>query len=304
MTLVILAAGMGSRYGGMKQIDPMGPSGEFIIDYSCFDAIRAGFDKIVFVIKRENLDAFRASVGCRVEPYADVKYVFQDLNDLPEGFTVPAGRVKPWGTAHALLAAKNVVTDNFATINADDFYGFDAFRVIADKLRAADPAASPMPFFMAGYRLNHTLTENGTVSRGICRMNADGTLLDITERTAIRPKGADAEFCENDVWTDLPGDAVASMNFFGLTPGFFPFIEEQFRVFLAHPADPMKSEFYLPVAVSLAMNAELASVEICRTNAKWYGVTYADDKQKVKASIAALIEKGEYAADLWSALRK
>lgn len=304
MTLVILAAGMGSRYGGMKQIDPMGPTGEFIIDYSCYDAIRAGFNKIVFVIKRENLELFRESVGCRVEPFADVKYVFQEMTDLPAGFSVPEGRVKPWGTAHALLAARNVVDDNFATINADDFYGYDGFRVMAEKLRAADPAASPMPFCMAGYRLDHTLTENGTVSRGICRMKEGNLLRDITERTAIRPKGENAEFCEDGVWTDLPGDAVASMNLFGLTPGIFRYTEEKFISFLQNMKNPLRDEFYLPAAVSAAMNDGLATVEVCRTNARWYGVTYADDKAQVKASIAALIAAGEYRADLWSALRK
>lgn len=303
MTLVILAAGMGSRYGGMKQIDPMGPSGEFITDYSCYDAIRSGFDKIVFVIKRENLDAFRETVGCRVEPYADVKYVFQDIHDLPAGFTLPEGRVKPWGTAHALLSAAEVVTDNFATINADDFYGLDGFRVIADKLRASDPAATPMPFCMAGYRLDNTLTENGTVSRGICRMAADGHLIDITERTAIRPTADGAEYEESGVWTPLPGDAVASMNLFGLTPAFFPFVEKKFAGFLAEMENPLRSEFYLPAAVSAAMNEGLATVEVCRTDAKWYGVTYSDDKPKVKASIAAMIAANEYAPDLWSALR-
>lgn len=299
MTLVILAAGMGSRYGGMKQVDPMGPNGEFIIDYSCFDAIRSGFNKIVFVIKRENLEIFRETVGCRVEPYADVKYVFQDINDIPAGFAVPEGRVKPWGTAHALLAARDVVTDNFATINADDFYGRDAFEVISEKLKAADPEKIPMNLFMAGYRLSNTLTENGTVSRGICRMTDDGKLIDITERTKIRPDGGDAEYLEGDIWYKLSGDSAASMNFFGLTPKIFGFAEKEFERFLGNMKDPMKDEFYLPAAVSAAMNAGLATVEVCRTDAKWYGVTYADDKPKVKESIAHLISDGIYSEKLW-----
>lgn len=299
MTLVILAAGMGSRYGGLKQIDPIGPSGEFIIDYSCYDAVKCGFDKIVFVIKKENLDVFRSTVGCRVEPYAKVEYVFQDLNDLPEGYSVPEGRVKPWGTAHALLAARSVVTDNFATINADDFYGRDAYRVIGEKLSATDPAGSPMRFYMAGYKLSNTLTENGTVSRGICREDGSGKLIDITERTAIRPAGADAEYCEDGIWYSLPGDSAASMNFFGLTPGIFRFAEEEFKKFLDNMKNPMKDEFYLPFAVSAAMNAGLATVEVCRTDARWYGVTYADDKPQVRSSIAALVSAGEYNNKLW-----
>lgn len=304
MTLVILAAGMGSRYGGMKQVDPMGPGGEFIIDYSCYDAIRSGFDKIVFVIKRENLDIFRETVGCRVEPYADVKYVFQDINDIPEKFSVPEGRVKPWGTAHALLAARSEVTDNFATINADDFYSRDAFAVISEKLSSVDPYGMPMKLCMAGYRLANTLTENGTVSRGICRTTDDGKLIDITERTKIRPAGEDAEYLDGDVWYKLPGDTAASMNFFGLTPKIFDFVADKFEEFLGNMKDPLKDEFYLPAAVSAAMNEGLATVEVCRTDAKWYGVTYIDDKPKVKESIRNLVSDGVYSEKLWEGLTK
>ena len=216
---------MGSRYGGMKQIDPIGPSGEFIIDYSCYDAIRAGFDRIVFVIKKENLELFRESVGCRVEPYAKVEYAFQDINDLPEGFSVPEDRKKPWGTAHALLSTRGIVDDNFATINADDFYGYEAFEEMAQRLKAADSAAMPMPICFAAYRLANTLTDNGTVSRGICELGENGELISITERTKIRPLGDDAEYQEEDGgWTFLSGAAAASMNFFGFTPAFFPVV--------------------------------------------------------------------------------
>ena len=189
---------MGSRYGGMKQIDPIGPNGEFIIDYSCYDAIKAGFDRIVFVIKEENLELFRSSVGCRVEPYAKVEYAFQDINDIPAGLSVPEGRSKPWGTSHALLATRDIVDDCFATINADDFYGAEAFEEMAQMLKAASAKASPMPICFVAYRLANTLTENGTVSRGICELGDNGTLLSITERTKIRPSGADAEYQNED----------------------------------------------------------------------------------------------------------
>ncbi len=304
MTLVILAAGMGSRYGGMKQIDPIGPNGEFIIDYSCYDAIRAGFDRNVFVIKKENLELFRESVGCRVEPYAKVEYAFQDINELPCGFTVPEGRVKPWGTAHALLATRNIVDDNFATINADDFYGYEAFEEMANRLKAAEPYAMPMPICFAAYRLANTLTDNGTVSRGICELDENGSLVSITERTKIRPAGADAEYQEDDgSWVHISGDAAASMNFFGFTPAFFPVAADYFARFLSEMKDPMKAEFYLPLAVTWAQEDSLATINACHTKAKWYGVTYAADKEYVKESIRALINRGDYAEDLWSALR-
>ncbi len=304
MTLVILAAGMGSRYGGMKQIDPIGPHGEFIIDYSCYDAIRAGFDRIVFVIKKENLELFRESVGCRVEPYAKVEYAFQDINDLPDGFSVPEDRKKPWGTAHALLSTRGIVDDNFATINADDFYGYEAFAEMASRLREADSTAIPMPICFAAYRLANTLTDNGTVSRGICELGENGELISITERTKIRPLGDDAEYEEDGAWTHLSGDAAASMNFFGFTPAFFPVAADGFKRFLSEMKNPEKDEFYLPLAVTWAQNASLATVTACPTKAKWYGVTYAADKEYVKESIRALIDRGVYAEDLWSGLRK
>ena len=295
---------MGSRYGGMKQIDPIGPNGEFIIDYSCYDAIKAGFDRIVFVIKEENLELFRSSVGCRVEPYAKVEYAFQDINDIPAGLSVPEGRSKPWGTSHALLATRDIVDDCFATINADDFYGAEAFEEMAQMLKAASAKASPMPICFVAYRLANTLTENGTVSRGICELGDNGTLLSITERTKIRPSGADAEYQNEDgSWTYVSGDAAASMNFFGFTPAFFPVAAEGFEHFLKNLKNPEKDEYYLPLAVSEAQDKGLATVTARKTGAKWYGVTYAADKEYVKQSIRALISAGAYAEDLWSSLR-
>lgn len=295
MTLVILAAGMGSRFGGMKQIAPVGPTGEFIIDYSCYDAIRAGFDKIVFVIKRENLDIFRETVGHRVERNVKVEYAFQDMTDIPAPFTVPDGRLKPWGTGHALLAARHCVHDSFATINADDFYGAETYRIMADFLKHT----KPMQFAMAGYSLANTLTENGTVSRGICLADQDDMLIEITERTSIRRSGADAEFEEDGRWVRVAGNSIASMNFFGFTPEVFPFAEAEFERFLASLSDPMKSEFYLPSIASLAMQTKKATVKVCPTPSRWYGVTYAADKEGFELKLREMIEAGDYSADLW-----
>ena len=299
-TLVILAAGMGSRYGGMKQIDPIGPGGEFIIDYSCFDAARAGFDRVVFVIKRENLDAFRTTVGARVSRYIKVEYAYQEMNDLPDGFTVPAGRSKPWGTAHALLAVRNIVDDCFAVINADDFYGRETIAIAAEHLRRAEAerhrnARGAFDCCMVGFRLGNTLTENGTVSRGICTAQ-DGRLLNVTERTAIRRSadGTHAEYEEDGAWHELELDAIASMNCFGLVPEVFGHIEEGFRGFLSSLADPMKSEFYLPFALDTLAKKGIIDIAVEMTGSKWYGVTYAADKEHVKQSIRALIAAGEY----------
>ncbi len=300
MTLLILAAGMGSRFGGMKQITPVGPGGEFIIDYSCFDAIRAGFDKIVFVIKKENYEIFRESVGRRVEKFATVEYAFQELDALPEGFSVPDGRVKPWGTAHAMLAAKDIITDPFATINADDFYGKETYRIIFDFLKNSKKVDDKYSFAMAGYRLANTLTENGTVSRGICKVDSDGKLVDITERTKIRASANDAEY-ETDYgeWTFVSGDSVASMNFFAFTPEIFDFAEKHFAEFLLNMKDPAKSEFYLPTVASLAMSEGFATVSVCPTPERWHGVTYAADRQGLEAEIRNMIARGEYSENLW-----
>lgn len=298
MTLVILAAGMGSRFGGMKQVAHVGPSGEFIIDYSCYDAIRAGFDKIVFVIKKENLEIFRETVGRRVEKHVRVEYAFQEMNDIPEGREVPEGRIKPWGTGHALLAARSCVSDPFATVNADDFYGAETYRIMADFLGNA----APMHFAMAGYRLSNTLTENGTVSRGICNADAEGMLLDITERTSVRPAGDDAEFEEDGAWIPVSGDSIASMNFFGFTPEVFDFAAAEFNNFLGSIKDPLKSEFYLPSVASLAMNAGLATVKVCPTPSRWYGVTYAADRAGLESKIREMIDKGLYTSDLWRSI--
>ena len=299
MTLVILAAGMGSRYGGLKQIDPITERGEFIIDFSVFDAIRAGFDRIVFVIKEENLEEFKATIGKRYENRIKVEYAFQKLDDIPEGFTVPAGRVKPWGTAHALLAARKIVKDNFAVINADDFYGSGAYRLIANHFKSVDKNSIP-EYCMVGYLLENTLTENGTVSRGICNVNDSGHLLDVVERTAIRRVG-DVAIDEKSDGLELSLRSIASMNCWGFTPDIFAKAEQGFKSFLStldKAPDPCKAEYYLPFAVKEIMDAGDCTVKVYSSDGEWYGVTYLDDKPKVMEQIKALIDNGEYPASL------
>lgn len=293
MTLVILAAGMGSRYGGLKQIDPITENGEFIIDFSVFDALRCGFDKVVFVIKEENLDAFRESVGKRFEDKIEVRYAFQRLDDLPDGFEVPEGRVKPWGTAHALLAARAEVNEPFAVINADDFYGYNAYRLLASHF--ADNGAKAGDYCMVGYVLSNTLTENGTVARGICTMNEAGKLTEVNERTKIERSGDVAVSVEDDGTYTIPLDAVVSMNCWGFTPDIFEGVSRGFAKFLNTPhADELKCEYYLPFAVTELMESGKCTVKVYRSEDSWYGVTYAGDKEKVKASIASLMDGEKY----------
>ena len=295
MTLVILAAGMGSRYGGLKQIDPITDNGEFIIDFSVFDAVRCGFDRVVFVIKEENLEVFRETIGKRFENKVKVEYAFQALEDIPEGFSIPDGRTKPWGTAHALLAAKNIVDDAFAVINADDFYGEGAYKMISEHYAGKDVKAISGDYCMVGYVLSNTLTENGTVSRGVCGVDSEGKLVSVTERTKIEKAGEGAVSIEDGVEYKIPLDAIVSMNCWGFTPDVFSKIEEGFKKFLSTPQkDPMKCEYYLPFAVTEIMERGECSVKLYKSYDSWYGVTYADDKEKVKSSIAELIKSGNY----------
>ena len=294
MTLVILAAGMGSRYGGLKQIDPITDQGEFIIDFSVFDAIRTGFNKVVFVIKEENLEVFRKTVGARFEDKIAVEYVFQRLSDLPEGFSVPEGRTKPWGTAQALLAARHTVQEPFAVINADDFYGQSAYRLLSSHF-ANKNVGSVVEYCMVGYVLENTLTENGTVSRGICQVSEDGYLVDVVERTAIRPEGDTAIYEENGIQTKLPLDSIASMNCWGFTPDIFEVVNAGFKRFLSDLGDnPLKCEYYLPFAVRELMDEGSCSVKVYASDSPWYGVTYHEDKEKVKRSLEKLKREGVY----------
>ena len=303
MTLLILAAGMGSRYGGLKQLDPMTEAGNFILDFSVYDAIKAGFDHVVFIIKEENLELFRESVGNRIAEKIRVSYVFQSVEDLPEGLTLPEGRVKPWGTAHAVYCAREVVKENFAVINADDFYGRDTFRQLAKHLSKNDLSGDLAHHCMIGFRVGNTLTENGTVSRGVCEVDADGMLSEVVERTKIEKRDTCAAYLGEDgeSWIDLDFDTVVSMNCWGFTPDIFGKLEEQFREFYAKNADnPLKSEFYLPTAVQQQKDAGICDVRVYPTQSRWYGVTYSEDKPRVKAAIGEMVQSGEYPADLWA----
>lgn len=303
MTLVILAAGMGSRYGGLKQLDPMTDHGEFIIDFSIFDAIRAGFDHVVFIIKEENLEQFRETVGNRVAKKIKVSYAFQKSEDIPAGFAIPEGRTKPWGTGHAIYCVRDIVKDNFAVINADDFYGRDTFMQLAKHLSKADNAGGVAHHCMVGFRLGNTLTDFGTVSRGHCIVDADGMLESVTERTKIVKKESCAAYLDDDgeTWVDLPFDTIVSMNCWGFTPAIFDRLGEGLSAFLSDlGSNPLKAEYYLPGAVDEQRRAGLCDVKVYPTQSVWYGVTYADDKAKVKASIRALIDAGEYPEKLWN----
>ena len=298
MTLVILAAGMGSRYGGLKQIDPMTEHGEFIIDFSIYDAIQAGFDKVVFIIKRENYQAFVDTVGQRVAKHIQTYYAFQELDDLPGGYLVPEGRTKPWGTGHALYAARDYLTEKFAVINSDDYYGRDAFFKAAEHLRACPNGEH---YCMVGYKLVNTLSDSGTVSRGQCYVDENDMLTGVIERTDIKRVDDHAAYYDtNGAWVDLAADTVVSMNFWGLTPGIVPMLSAGFEEFLAKRGTELKSEYYLPGAIDAFMKAGKCDVTVYRTDAQWYGVTYTQDKEYVKSSIRSLIENGFYPNSLWT----
>ena len=299
--LVIMAAGMGSRYGGLKQLDPVGEHGQVILDYSIYDARRAGFETVVFVIKPEIEADFKALVGKRTEKCMDVKYVHQLKEDLPEGYSVPAGRTKPWGTAHAVLAARHVVDGPFAVINADDYYGPEAFRKIFDYL-STHPDGDMYEYAMVGYLLKNTVTENGAVARGVCEETADHYLSRITERTKIE-KGDPPRYTEDGgaTWTELPADTIVSMNLWGFNRSFLDEAWARFPAFLdrALAGDPEKAEYYLPTVVSQLIEEAAARVKILRSEDKWYGVTYREDKPAVVQAIREKTEAGLYPARLW-----
>ena len=298
MTLFILAAGMGSRYGGLKQIDPFTENGEFIIDFSIYDAIKAGFDRVVFIIKEENYDIFRETVGKRIEGKIKVEYVFQKLDAFVGEENIPEGRVKPWGTTHALLCASSVLDDPFAVINADDFYGRDAYMKVAEFLRNAK---KDNEFCMIGYRVGNTLTDNGSVARGVCN-TVNGKLDTIVERTKIYKTETGARFFEeNGDPVDLAPNTVVSMNFWGFTPSVFKGLERDFEIFKKEDVarDPLKSEALLPNSIGKMVKNGECTVDVLETSAKWFGVTYADDKPGTMARIRELIECGEYHNGLW-----
>ena len=300
--LVVMAAGMGSRYGGLKQLDPVGGHGQVIMDYSIYDARRAGFETVVFVIKPEIEAQFKAAVGDRIARGMDVKYAFQRLEDLPEGYAVPEERVKPWGTAQAVLSAREVVKGPFAVINADDYYGPQAFREIYRYL-SDHPDGERYEYAMVGYQLKNTVTENGHVARGVCEEPADGLLTAITERTHIESTPAGPRYTEDNgqTWTELSGETIVSMNLWGFTRSFLDEAWARFPAFLdgALAADPLKAEYFLPGVVSSLIAEEKARVKVLRSADKWYGVTYQADKPQVAAAIASMTEGGLYPDALW-----
>lgn len=300
--LVIMAAGMGSRYGGLKQMDPVDSEGHIIMDFSMYDAKRAGFDKVIFIIKREFEEDFREKVGKRIEKYMEVSYAFQDIGNIPAGYEVPEGRVKPWGTAHAVLSCIDQVDGPFAVINADDYYGREAFQLIYDYLSAHEDDEK-YRYTMVGYLLGNTVTDNGHVSRGICEINRQGELISVEERTRIEKRDGGIAFTEDDgkTWTEVSGDAVVSMNMWGFTKSILHEIRDGFPAFLDKglKSNPMKCEYYLPAVVSRLLEEGKATAAVLKSADKWYGITYKEDKPVVVAALQKMKDDGIYPKHLW-----
>ena len=294
-TLLVLAAGMGSRYGGLNQIEPVGPSGEAIIDYSVFDALRAGFGKLVFVIRKDIEQAFKEFVGARFEKHIPIEYVYQELDKLPAGFKVPEGRTKPWGTTQAVLMTEGVINEPFAMINADDFYGAESYRVLAEHLKSGSE-----DYAMVGFVLRNTLSDFGTVARGVCQVGSTGYLTGIVEMTAIAKDGNGAKETDaNGKVTQLTGDEPVSMNYWGFTPKIFPQLREYFTKFLAQNGSDLKKECYIPSTVNDIIVAGQGKVKVLKSNDPWFGVTYREDHSHVVASIKRLVTEGKYPEKLW-----
>ena len=304
--LVVMAAGMGSRYGGLKQIDPVDEYGHIIMDFSVYDAVRAGFEKVVFVIKRENEADFRAAIGDRLAKQIEVAYVFQELTNLPEGFSVPEGRVKPWGTGHAIASCAGVIDGPFVVVNADDYYGSRAFQMAYEYLTEHEDD-DKYRYMMVGYQLENTLSDNGHVARGICETDKDGYLVDITERTHIEKRGEETAYTEDDgkTWVTIPAGSTVSMNMWGLTPEFISMLEEGFSVFFENmEGNEEKAEYLLPIYIDELLQEDLVSVKVLETADRWFGVTYKEDKPVVVDSFRKLIEDGIYQADLFADWKK
>ena len=301
--LVVMAAGMGSRYGGMKQIDPVGPNGQVIMDYSLYDARRAGFETVVFVIKHEIEDAFKAAIGDRVSKVMQVHYAFQQLDELPAGYAVPEGRAKPWGTCHAVLAAKPFIDGPFAVVNADDYYGPEAFRVMYEYL-STHSDGELYDYCMVSYLLQNTVSENGSVARGVCQANPDGTLRSVTERTRIETYAGGIHYTEDggESWTDLPGETPVSMNLWGFGKSFLEEADRRFAGWLDEnlAKNPLKCEYFLPLVVTELLEEGKARVQLLHSADKWYGVTYREDKPVVVDAIARMTREGLYPEDLWA----
>ena len=297
MTLIIMAAGMGSRYGGIKQIDPMGPNGEIILDYSVHDAVKAGFSKVIFIIRKDIEEAFRKSIGNRFKNKITIEYAFQELDNLPEGFSVPSGRSKPWGTAHAVLSCKNIISEPFIVINADDFYGAEAFIEGARGLK--DLNNNNLEAFIVGYQLKKTLSPHGEVTRGVCEAK-NGYLKNITERMKIdRNEAGEVQYHQEGKTLPLKGDEIVSMNFWGFTTAFIDALQERFTLFLRDFGRELKSEMLIPTEVDSLISSGLLKVKVRESGATWFGVTYPDDKPAVKISLADLVTRGEYDSPLW-----
>ena len=303
--LVVMAAGMGSRYGGLKQIDPVDKEGHIIMDFSIYDAVQAGFQKVVFIIKKENEADFRSAIGDRLSNQLEVSYVFQDLHNIPEGYEVPEGRVKPWGTAHAVYSCMDEIDGPFAVINADDYYGVEAFKLIYDYLSThADD--DKYRYTMVGYHLANTVTDNGYVSRGVCETNENGELISVTERTRIEKYNGGVAYTEDDgnTWVQVPDDTTVSMNMWGLTPDFLDVLEEGFKEFFEKevPSNPLKAEYLIPIFIGELLEQGKMFVKVLKTNDTWYGMTYHEDVVFVKESFRKMLENGVYKADLFSDL--
>lgn len=302
MTLLVRAGGIGSRYGGIKQIDPVGPNGELIIHYSVYDALRSGFTKVVFLIRHDIEEAFREKIGAGVEKTIKVEYAFQELSYLPIGFTIPEGRVKPWGTAHAVLCCKDKITGNFLDINADDFYGLESFSQMAQFLKTAKDG-DQYNYALPGYLMKNTLSEFGYVSRGVCQVGLDNYLTDIVEHKHVEVIGDELKsLAENGItWSTLSLDDVVSMNMWALTPSFFTELEVRFPKFLAEkvPLNPEKAEFLMPGVIGELVREKKARIKVLPTNEKWFGVTYQEDRPRIVESIKQLIESGAYPQKLF-----
>lgn len=299
VSLVVMAAGLGSRYGGLKQIAPVDPNGHILMDYSIYDALRAGFDRVVCIIKPEMREDFYEVIGHRLEKHVEVRYAYQRLDNLPAGYSVPEGRTKPWGTAHALLCAKEQIDAPFAVINADDFYGRDAFAAIAAFLREKHGAGEHA---MVGYRIENTLTENGHVARGVCETDENGFLRGVTERTHIEPREGGAAFTgDGEHFTFVPAGTIVSMNLWGFQPGVMEEIDRRFAPWLDEtlPVNPLKGEYFLPLIPNALIHEGKGSVRVLSTHEKWYGVTYHDDMPKLQAALAGMRADGVYPEGLW-----
>ncbi|PLB87365.1 nucleotidyltransferase [Dysgonamonadaceae bacterium] len=297
-TLFVLAAGMGSRYGGLKQLDGVGPSGETIMDYSIYDAVHAGFGKLVFVIRKSFEKDFREKIVKKYEHKIPVELVFQDLDNLPAGFSVPEGREKPWGTNHAVMMGKDVIHEPFAVINADDFYGRESYKVLADYLSELDDTRNQ--YCMIGYRVGNTLSESGTVARGICETDAEGNLTGVVERTQVMRIDGEVKYKdENDQWISIPDNTPVSMNMWGFTPDYFEYSEKYFVEFLKKNIQNPKAEFFIPLVVNELIVNNTAKVKVLDTPSKWFGVTYAEDRPGVVAKLQQLVDDGVYPSPLW-----